>query len=195
MASALRHADLPALVREAEALVATARHEFGGLSSEQLNWKPDPHEWSIGQCFDHMIISATVFFPTLRAIQTKTKRPTVWERLPLLPSLFGPLLIHLLDPERGRKTKAPAGLRPTQSAIDPSIVQRFDDTHRELIAFMAATATPDALTTIVTSPVARFITYPLLDAYRIIVVHDHLHVRQARNVAASAAFPRLTPTR
>ena len=185
MASALRRADLPALVREAEALVANARQEFGG----------DPHEWSIGQCFDHMIISATVFFPTLRAIQTKTKRPTVWERLPLLPSLFGPMLIHLLDPERGRKTKAPAGLRPTQSAIDPSIVQRFDETHQELLAFMAATATPDALTTTVTSPVSRVITYPLLDAYRIIVVHDHLHVRQARNVAASASFPRLTPTR
>ena len=195
MASALRHADLPALVREAEVLVATARQEFGGLSSAQVNWKPDVREWSIGQCFDHMILAVAAYFPTLRAIQTHTKRATVWERLPLLPRLFGPLLIHALDPERGRKIQAPAGLRPTQSAIDPSIVQRFDDTHRELVAFMAATATPGALTTIVTSPMSRFITYPLLDAYRIIVVHDHLHVRQARNVAASAAFPRLTPIR
>jgi hypothetical protein len=40
----------------------------------------------------------------------------------------------------------------------------------------------------VTSPVARVVTYSLLDAYRIVVVHDQLHLRQARAVAASPGF-------
>jgi hypothetical protein len=42
----------------------------------------------------------------------------------------------------------------------------------------------------VTSPAARFITYDLLDAYRIIVVHGQLHLQQARRVTEQAGFPR-----
>jgi hypothetical protein len=194
MASDLRHADLPRLMRDAEAIASTARQEFGSLTPEQWNWKPDAREWSIGQCFDHLIISTVTYFPTLRAIQTGMKRPTIWERVPLLPSLFGPMLLYLLDPEAGRKVKAPAALHPSESAIDPDVLQRFDDAQRQLVGFMAATP-PEALTTNVTSPVSRVITYSLMNAYRILVVHDRLHVRQARAVAASPAFPRPVTTR
>ena len=66
--------------------------------------------------------------------------------------------------------------------------------HADLARLMAeadviAATPPEALSTNVTSPVSRVITYSLLNAYRIVVVHEHLHLRQARAVAASAGFP------
>jgi len=189
MATDLRHADLPYLVREAADLGRLAEQQFGGLTPRQLNWRPNPDEWSVGQCLDHLIIATTTYFPAFRDIQAGTKRSTAWERLPLLPSLFGPWLIRLLSPERSRKIRAPAVFRPTESLIDPQIVGTFAATQRELVGFMAGT-TPRDLDRIVTSPAARFITYALLDAYRIIVVHDQLHLQQARRVTELAGFPR-----
>jgi hypothetical protein len=106
-----------------------------------------------------------------------------------LPSLFGPWLIRLLSPERSAKVPAPAVFRPTESLVDPQIVRTFAATQQELVRFMAGTA-PRDLDRIVTSPASGFITYSLLDAYRIIVVHAQLHLQQARRVTELPGFPR-----
>jgi hypothetical protein len=188
MTTDLRHADLPSLIREAADLGRRGEQEFGGLTAAQLNWRPAAGEWSVGQCLDHLIVATTLYFPALRDIQAGTKRSTSWERVPLLPSLFGPWLIRLLSPERSAKVSAPAVFRPTESAIDPQVVRTFAATQEELVRFMAGTA-PGDLDRIVTSPAARFITYTLLDAYRIIVVHGQLHLQQARRVTELAGFP------
>ena len=188
MASELRRADLPRLIADAEAIASAAPREFGSLTLAQWNWKPDADEWSIGQCFEHLEITTRAYFPTLRAIQARTKRATFWERLPILPSLFGSLLLRALDPDAGRKVQAPAHLRPSASTLGFDVLDRFVEAQRELVTFMKATSA-GALGTIVTSPVSRVVTYSLLNAYRIIVVHEHLHVRQARAVAASPGFP------
>ena len=187
-------ADVNALMEDLNDITGTARREFGGLTAEELNWKPNPREWSVAQCLDHLTLSAMAFLPTLRAIQEGTKPSTRWERLPVLPALWGALVRRAVDPERARKTRAPASLRPAESAIGPDIVNRFVASQRELHAFMSGT-TPAMLRTIVTSPVARFVTYSLLDAYRIVLAHDRLHFRQARAVIASPGFPRATAPR
>jgi len=41
----------------------------------------------------------------------------------------------------------------------------------------------------ITSPVASFVTYSLMDAYRIIVVHEQNHFAQARRVLEAPGFP------
>ena len=189
MTTDLRHADVPLLVREAADLGRRAEEQFGGLTARQLNWRPNPEEWSVGQCLDHLILATTLYFPAFRDIQAGTKRSTFWERVPVLPSLFGPWLIRLLSPERSAKMPAPAVFCPTESLVEPQIVRTFAATQEELVRFMAGTA-PRDLDRIVTSPASRFITYDLLDAYRIIVVHAQLHLQQARRVTELPGFPR-----
>ncbi|MDP4261158.1 MAG: hypothetical protein Q8941_01390 [Bacteroidota bacterium] len=36
---------------------------FADLSFSQLNWKPAPGSWRIGQCPDHLIVSDCLYFP------------------------------------------------------------------------------------------------------------------------------------
>jgi hypothetical protein len=183
-----RQADVPLLVQEATELGRRAEERFGGLTAKQLNWRPNPGEWSVGQCLDHLRLATTTYFPAFREIQAGTKRATFWERVPLLPSLFGPYLIRLLSPARSAKVPAPAVFRPAESLVDPQIVRTFAATQQELVRFMAGTA-PRDLARIVTSPASRFVTYSLLDAYRIIVVHAQLHLQQARRVTELRGFP------
>jgi hypothetical protein len=189
MPTDLRRADLPSLMREAADLGHLAEQQLGGLTALQLNWRPNPEEWSVGQCLDHLILATSLYFPTFREIHAGTKRTTPWERVPVLPSLFGPWLIRLLSPERSARVPAPAVFRPTESHVEPQIVRTFVATQQELVRLMAATM-PRDLDRIVTSPASRFVTYDLLDAYRIIVVHVQLHLQQARRVTELEGFPR-----
>jgi hypothetical protein len=54
---------------------------------------------------------------------------------------------------------------------------------------MEATRGLDLERIVITSPVVRQVTYSLMDAYRIVVVHEQNHLAQAQRVMASSGFP------
>jgi hypothetical protein len=185
--------DVDRLVGELEQIAAAARQTFGHLNVVQLNWQPSPGEWSIAQCFEHLILVNSAYFPLLRRIARGEHRPTLRERLPLLPVLFGKAVLKAVQPDATRKVQARPAFRPSSSAIDPRIIDRFVGHQVELGRHMRATADRDARAIIVTSPVMKILTYSLFDAYRIIVAHERQHLGQAERVLAEAEFPRATP--
>ena len=46
----------------------TVKIEFSNIRLEQLNWKPSPDQWSIGQCLDHLLVFDSSYFPPLKNI-------------------------------------------------------------------------------------------------------------------------------
>jgi hypothetical protein len=182
---------LDKLIRNAETIVDEARSSFGGLSATQLNWKPSDERWSIAQCFDHLISSNKGHLPIIEGVRTGTRKTTFWERLPVLPGLAGKLLIKSLDPASTRKIKAPKRFEPAQSDISANVIDDFAAQQEKIIEGMKATGHLDLEKIVVTSPAvsAGFVTYSLLDAYRIIVVHEQRHFQQAKRVTDERGFP------
>ena len=161
----------------------------GRLSGEQVNWKPGQGEWSIGQCFDHLIVSNRPFEPIFEQILAGRYRRRLGERVPLLPGVFGQLIINALRPDSGRKIKARPAFYPSSSHIAPTIIPSFLEQQARLLRLMEASRLLDLETITITSPVASFITYSLMNAYRIIVAHEQNHVVQAMRVMESHGFP------
>jgi hypothetical protein len=182
---------LDKLIRDAGTIVDRARASFGNLSATQLNWKPSAERWSIAQCFDHLITAHKGYLPIIESVRTGTKKTTFWERLPVLPGLAGKLLIKSLDPASARKIKAPKRFEPAQSNISASVIDDFAAQQKQIIAGMQATCHLDLEKLVVTSPAveAGFVTYSLMDAYRIIVVHEERHLQQAQRVVEESTFP------
>lgn len=162
---------------------------FGRLSGEQVNWKPSEGEWSIGQCFDHLIISNRPYVPIFEEILAGQRRQRVWERMPLLPRLFGRLLINTLRTDSGRRAKARPAFYPSSSHIAPAIIATFLAQHERLLGLMEAGRELHLEGVTITSPVLRVVTYSLMDACRIIVVHEQNHFVQATRVMGHKAFP------
>ena len=160
----------------------TARDEFGPLDGDQLNWQPGDDRWSIGQCLDHLLIGNTPYFQIFESIRNGTKRTTFWERLPLLPGIWGALVLNTVKPETARKSRAPKIFVPSPDTVPSDIVERFCQQQRELAAAIEALAETDLDARIITSPVARFVTYSLRNALAIIVAHEERHLQQAENV-------------
>jgi len=181
-------ADLPSLITEANNIAAETKSTFGALTPTQLNWKPSAERWSVAQCFEHLLTSNKGFFPRVDGVIAGIK-PTFWQRMPVLPGLAGRLLIKSLDPKSTRKIKAPAKFQPAQSDISPAVLDDFVDMQAKIVEKMKATEHLNLDKIIITSPVASAITYSMMDAYRVIVVHERRHFEQARRVTEEGAFP------
>ena len=182
-------ADLSSLIAAASQVAADTKSTFGNLSPSQLNWKPSPERWSVGQCFDHLINSNKGYLPIIDDV-LKGRKQSVWESMPLLPGLAGKLLIKSLDPASTRKIKAPKRFEPAQSNIDASVINDFVDQQTLIAEKMKATEHLNLERIVITSPALSAITYSLMDTYRIIVVHEHRHFQQAKRVTEESAYPR-----
>jgi hypothetical protein len=178
------------LISVAGEIASDAEQRFGELSAAQINWKPGEDRWSIGQCVDHLIKSNQSYYPTFEKVIRREKKKTLWERIPVVPAVWGKILIKTLEPDSPNKLKAPPIFRPTSSSIDEYIVGQFLDEQDRLIRFMKETSVMEVDRIIISSPVSGLITYSLMDGYRIIVTHERRHILQARRVMEAGGFPR-----
>jgi len=185
----LQHSDLPTLLSEGRLVANETKRTFGQLSADQVNWKPSEEEWSIGQCFDHLIISNRPYLAIIQEIQEGRRRQSAWERMPLLPRFFGKLLIRTLRADSGRKVEARPAFYPSASRIPVGIIASFVEQQDQLLRLIEATRGLDLNGITITSPVVRLVTYSLMDSYRIIVVHEQNHFVQAMRVMESRGFP------
>ena len=167
-------------------VTADVRERFAGLRPGQLNWKPGPDNWSVGQCFDHLNAAGSAMIKAIEAKINGISPTTFYERLPLLPKIFGRVISNAVSPDAQRKIKAPKIFEPTQSDVDDGVVVSF-------LEFQPAIATAMERCTdtrmIMGSPASAFITYSLLDAFTIVVRHEQRHVLQAKRVMEHTDFP------
>ncbi len=159
-----------------------ARELFGALDAAQLNWTPWEDAWSVGQCLDHLVKANDPYFAIFRDVAAGTHTKTFWEQIPIVPGICGSLVLNTVRPENTRKARAPRIFQPGRSAVPTDVVDHFCAQQRKLAEAMASLDGIDLDNTIVTSPVARFITYSLRHALSIVVEHEKRHMNQAERV-------------
>ncbi len=165
-----------------------AESTFGGLDARQMNWRPDEHRWSIAQCFEHLVTANELMRTAARAALEERPK-SGWQRTPLIPALFGGLLIRSQAPSTTRKFVAPAKATPALSDLPTDLIDRFAVQQRDMAAWMIMTVSDErARRTNMLSPFVRM-AYSVLDGCRLIVAHDHRHIEQARRVLSLPNFP------
>ena len=96
------------VIAEFDAIARDAAAVFGQLDERQLNWRPDPAKWSVAQCFDHLLNANREMFQAIDAANEPSASRTIWQRLPLLPRLFGRVMVRSQMPDASQKFTAPA---------------------------------------------------------------------------------------
>ena len=174
---------------EFSAIARDTQSVFGAFDEQQLNWRRDATSWSVAQCFDHLLNANREMFQAIDTAMDASHPKTVWQRLPVLPRLFGSMMITSIRPQATRKLKAPRKAVPASSAIDARILERFVAYQQEAAARVRSLDGREPARTIMVSPFASFITYSVLDGCRIIVAHERRHFDQARRVTQDPRFP------
>ncbi len=180
---------LSELLNEANAITIDVQSAFGKWTAEQLNWKPNPDSWSAAQCLDHLIAVNNPMLAVIAQAFGGAKSTRLIERLPFWSWLCGRMMVKALVPGGTQKFKAPPKGQPSASKLDPQIVSQFAAHQQDVAEKIKAIESRGLANVVMTSPFMNFITYSLLDACRIIVVHERRHFEQARRVMAAEGFP------
>jgi len=161
-----------------------------GLTTTQLNWKPSPGEWSVGQCLDHLCVANEVY---LRAISPAFEGQPPAVAREITPGWFGRWFIrNYIEPSAVTKRgRAPRKIVPG-SAVDGSILARFLDTNLQLRESVRHGAQYDVNRIRFKNPFVAGIRFTVGTGFEILVRHQRRHLLQAERVAARGEFPTIS---
>ena len=169
-------------VQELNTIKEAFQTEFGRLSAEELNWKPDPKSWSIAQVMEHLIAVNRTYYPILDSLEAGTFKKPFLAKIPPVYKFFGNMILKGSEPTRKRKAKTFPMWEPTTSDVEPDILNRFAQEQKAIIDRIQSSKGFLEQGVVIHSPVNRNIPYTLERAFDIITVHEKRHLNQAREV-------------
>jgi DinB superfamily len=156
--------------------------EFGSLTSEQLNWKPNSNTWSIAQNLDHLIVVNETYYPVLASLKAGTYKTPFIARIGFMVSFLGKTVLNAVQPDRQKKMKTFPIWEPTTSNVLDDILKRFQIHQNELIQKIEDAKGLIEKGVVISSPANRNIVYKLETAFDIIVSHEQRHLEQAKEI-------------
>jgi hypothetical protein len=162
---------------------------FVSVSENQLNWKPDAENWSIGECINHLTITNAKYFHNMDNVTIKSKVITK-DDYSYEQSFTGKLLTKAVDPLNVKKIKTFKVFNPTLSSIPSSIVDEYKLTARKLIELINLLKGVNLKKTKFSSPVNKLIRMNLGDPLIFIPRHDERHLNQAEQIMKHKEFPK-----
>lgn len=160
------------------------RQLFGALTIAELNWKPNPNTWSMGQNLDHLIAINGTYHPVINAVKAGSNRLPFLAKFDFMVSFLGRTILNSVQPDRRRKMKTFPIWEPTKSDVQGDIWERFENNQNELKKLIESSADLLERGAIVSSPANKNIVYRLETAFDIIVAHEKRHFEQCKEVRA-----------
>ena len=177
------------LTSELDAADTRAIALANGLTTAQLNWKPRPDAWSVGQCLEHLCISNEVYVGPIA--ESLGDRPTgpVDE---ITPGWFGRWFIRkYIEPTTQKaRARAPRKIAPIAKDLDSSILDRFIASNASVRDLIARAKGHDVNRVRFKNPFVPLIRFTVGTGLQIIARHNHRHLLQAERVKTLADFPR-----
>jgi DinB superfamily len=157
--------------------------DFGELTSEQLNWKPNSNTWSIAQNLEHLIVVNETYYPVLASLKAGTYKTPFTAKISFIVSFLGKTVLKAVQPDRQRKMKTFPIWEPSKSKVGDDILKRFEIHQNELKQKIENAKELVEKGIVISSPANRNIVYKLETAFDIIVSHEQRHFEQAKEIS------------
>jgi len=165
----------------------TATALVSGLSVEQLNWRPEPGAWSIGQCVEHLCIANEVYLPAMSSSLAGKPVSAVPDITP------GPLarwfIRSYIEPSaQSKRAKAPKKIVPG-ARVEPSVLDRFVRSNQAARKLVRNASDYDVNRIRFRNPFIPVVRFTVGAGLEIITRHERRHLLQAERVKQSSGFP------
>lgn len=157
------------------------------LTPEQLNWKPGPSEWSVGQCLEHLYITNEVYLPAMSNSLVDRPLAVVQE---ITPGFFGRWFIrNYIEPSsQTRRARAPKAITPG-SHVEPSILERFLRSNGQVRELVHRARNYDVNHVRFKNPFVGLLRFTVGTGLEIVSKHQRRHLLQAERIRTSVEFP------
>jgi hypothetical protein len=159
------------------------------LGDDQFTWRPAPGRWSIGECFEHLNLTAAAFVPAIdgaiadaRARNLRGDGPFVY---PLLERLF----VTSNEPPPRRRFRAFKAYRPAPRLSRDAVMNAFSDWQDRLVEPITTADGFDLRRVRRRSPVLPLMKLSLGTMFALVLAHQRRHIWQARQVRNEKGFP------
>ena len=181
---------LDRLAADLQTLRAITTNEFRPLTDDQLNRRPSPGKWSVGQCLEHLNIVGGHYLPSianrLRRAKDRGSRPAEVVK-------FGPIGRKLVESMRAytasKPQKAPQKFAPSGSRLPRTVVEVFSRQIDELLSLIEQAQAVNMNNVRIPNVIIPLVFLRLPDQLELLVVHMQRHVAQAERVLASKVRP------
>ncbi len=175
------------LISELEAADRRAERLARGLNREQLNWRPTPGTWSVGQCLEHLVLANEVYLSPISTSLDGQQQSQVGE---VTLGWFSRWFIrHYIAPSSKSKGSAPRKIQPPK-ILESAVIDAFlrsNGVARELIA---KAGDYDVNRIRFKNPFVPMLRFTVGTGLEIVSKHQSRHLMQAERVKQSAQFPR-----
>jgi hypothetical protein len=157
---------------------------LGGLSEEQLRFKPAPERWSVIEVAEHILMAEGLLFSAVERALADKQNPE-WETKTKGKTEF----LERVMVSRDRKAQAPEAIVPTGKLTRDDVIGKLKDARAKTLKFAEETRLPLKAHT-VDHPFPVFNT---LNAYQWLIyipLHNLRHNQQIEEVMANPNFPK-----
>lgn len=171
--------------RQFEQLSADADALIAPLTEEAFNWQPSPTSWSVGQCVEHLNVSARQYLPAMDEAIASAIRRSLFNEGPFTYNWIGRLVVASMEPPPRYRFTSPKVLRPQETRSPADVLAGFRAYQVQYIDRLHAANGLDLARARVHSPAAAWLWLPLGSAFALMAAHERRHLWQARQVLAA----------
>jgi len=183
-------------------IVQDAPGIFNGLARGEFYWRPPGGGWSIGDCFEHLNLTAKLFAGPIEHTIHQARADGLVSPGPFSYRLIERLFVRAMEPPPRMRLRARPGFRPEdmdRPAQDPGgqkirrppdvVVADFSQWQERLKDLLQMADGVDLRRARLRSPVLPAFTYNLGTCLAATLAHERRHLWQARLVRTHPAFP------
>jgi hypothetical protein len=186
--------ELEAFRAQFESLSAEAGALVSPLSDAEFVWSPSPDVWSIGQCIEHLNVTARAYLPSLDEGIATAIRSGVYGSGPFTYNVLGRLMVRSMEPPPLFRFKAPALFKPPavpqELRTRVEIMNGFHGFQVQYMDRLRQANGVDLAKAKVTSPASRLLHISLGSGFALQIAHTRRHLWQARQLMTRPEFPK-----
>jgi hypothetical protein len=164
---------------------------IAGLTSEDVNWRPAPDRWSVGECFSHLNVSAKRSIETVDGAIADAQSRGLTGSGPFVYPLLERLFVRSLEPPPKFRARARRFLEPARQVNPDDVLREFFGWQDQFNERIRRADGLDLRRVRVRSPVVSWLRYSLGTAIATFLAHERRHLWQARRVRQELEQQRL----
>lgn len=181
--------ELQSLFNQFERICRDAEDLLRGLSHEQFNWRQEAGRWSIGECLDHLNVTADFYQPMIDSRMSEGRAQGKLSQGPFRHGWLGNRFVGALEPPVKTKFKAPKKFVPPPDRSMDEVATKFFAAQEEFSNLIRRANGLDLARIRVQIPATKLFRVSLGQALALMIAHERRHLWQARQVKEQPNFP------
>jgi hypothetical protein len=159
------------------------------LADDQFTWRPTPDRWSIGECFEHLNLTAAAYVPVIDAAIADARARNLRSQGPFVYPMLDRFFVASNEPPPRRRFRAFKPYRPPQRLARDAVMNAFSGWQDRLSERIHGADGLDLRRARRRSPILPLVKMSLGTMFALVLTHERRHIWQARQVRNQSSFP------